>query len=163
MSRYRLLVLTIIVGLLSVLSLSTVSACGGLFCSNIPVAQQAERIIFTINDDDTVTAYVQINYTGEAPDFSWVVPVPSTPLVDVAEIETFDEITTLTDPIFIPPPMPNCAPIPVMAMSDDMDMEAVAEDGAGGEVQVLSSGTAGPYAFDVITSDDPDALVRMAS
>jgi len=159
MSRYRLFVFTLIVGLLSALSLSTVSACGGLFCANIPVAQQGERIIFTINDDETVTAYVQINYTGDAPDFSWVVPVPSVPLVDVAEIATFDEIAAITDPIFMPPPMPNCAPIPQPAMADFDDSDVVEESATAGEVTVLSTGTAGPYAFDVITSDDPDALV----
>ncbi len=130
-----------------------VAACGGLFCQNIPVDQQAERIIFTVNDDSTITAYVQINYTGEAPDFSWVVPVPSVPAVDVAEIATFDELSLLTSPVFIPPLMPDCAMIP-------MPMAASAEDGAvGGSVEVLASGTAGPYAYDVITSPDPTELV----
>ena len=85
---------------------STVSACGGLFCQSTPVDQQAERIIFTVNDDGTITAYVQINYTGSAPDFSWVVPVPSVPEVDVAEIASFDELSNLTAPLFMPPLAP---------------------------------------------------------
>ena len=159
MQKYRLLLLVSVLGLLVIVSISTVSACGGLFCSNIPVAQQGERIIFAINDDDTVTAYVQINYTGDAPDFSWVVPVPSVPIVDVAEMATFDEIATITDPIFMPPPMPDCAPIPAPAMADFDDADVLEESTTAGEVTVLSTGTAGPYAFDVITSDDPDALV----
>lgn len=158
-SRYRLLILLAIVGLISILSVSSISACGGLFCANTPVLQQGERIIFTVNDNDTLTAYVQINYTGDAPDFSWVVPVPSVPMVDVAEMQTFNDITMITDPIFIPPPMPACAPIPVMSVAESAgsaDFDS-ADDGAG--VQVLATGTAGPYAFDVITSTDPDALV----
>jgi hypothetical protein len=39
---------------------------------------------------------------------------------------------------------------------------AVAESdsaGAGGGVEVLASGTAGPYAYDVVTSPDPNALI----
>lgn len=135
------------------LSLSSVSACGGLFCQNVPVDQQAERIIFTVNDDETVSAYVQINYTGEAPDFSWVVPVPSVPDVDVAEIASFDELSNLTAPVFIPPLMPDCAfarmPVPSMAV----------EEADTGSVEVLASGTAGPYAYDVITSPDPEAMI----
>lgn len=129
---------------------SSVAACGGLFCQNIPVDQQAERIIFTVNDNGTISAYVQINYTGSAPDFSWVVPVPSVPEVDVAEITTFDELSRLTAPVFIPPLMPDCALIPVMAAP---------MDAAGGSVEVLASGVAGPYAYDVVTSPDPTELI----
>ena len=44
-------------------------ACGGFFCTSVPVDQNAERIIFTQNGDGTVSAYVQIEYTGAAPDF----------------------------------------------------------------------------------------------
>lgn len=148
-SRIRFLIL---VGLLG-LPLINVHACGGLFCQNVPVDQQAERIIFTINNDDTISAYVQINYTGAAPDFSWVVPVPAVPELDVAEIESFDELSMLTAPVFIPPMMPDCAPIVMMAMSES----AVLQD--DGSVEVLASGAVGPYLYDVITSPDPQAMI----
>ena len=49
-------------------------ACGGFFCQNSPVDQNAERIIFTQNKDGTVSAYIQIQYTGSAPGFSWILP-----------------------------------------------------------------------------------------
>lgn len=148
--RKRLL-FALLLGLLSI-PLASVQACGGLFCQNVPVDQQAERIIFTINNDDTITAYVQIAYTGSAPDFSWVVPVPSVPDIDVAEIESFDELSLLTAPVFIPPMMPGCAPVPMMAAGN-----AVMED--DGAVEVLASGAAGPYLYDVITSPDPQAMI----
>jgi hypothetical protein len=76
------------------------------------------------------------------------------PEVDVAEIESFDEIQMLTDPIIVAPQMPGCAPIP-MAAAQSVD-DSVREDG---EVEVLASGTAGPFVFDVVTSENPDALV----
>ena len=149
--RKRLLfvLLMIILGV----PLMSVHACGGLFCQNVPVDQQAERIIFTINNDNTISAYVQINYTGSAPDFSWVVPVPSVPEVDVAEIESFDELSLLTAPIFIPPMMPGCAPIPMMAVADNVEMD---DEGA---VDVLASGAIGPYFYDVITSPNSQAMI----
>lgn len=151
MNRCRLLLL--LMAALMMIS-SGVSACGGLFCQNVPVDQQAERIIFTVNGDSTISAYVQINYTGSAPDFSWVVPVPSVPQLDVAEIATFDELSSLTAPVFFPPLMPECAPIPVPAMA-----ESAVGASRGDGVSVLASGTAGPYAYDVVTSPDPDALI----
>lgn len=145
--------LAILITLL-VLPVLNAYACGGLFCQNVPVDQQAERIIFTINNDDTISAYVQVNYTGSAPDFSWVVPVPSVPEVDVAEIETFDELSMLTAPVFVPPMMPDCAavPVPAMAMQDGAVLESAS-------VEVLASGAVGPYLYDVITSPDPQAMI----
>lgn len=130
-------------------------ACGGLFCQTVPVSQQGERIIFTVNNNETITAYVQINYVGEAPDFSWVVPVPSVPEIDVAEMATFDELDTLTQPVILSPAVPGCAMPPVVAMAESAVDDVAEEDG----VEVLASGTAGPYGFDVVDSDDPDALI----
>jgi hypothetical protein len=135
----------------------SVEACGGLFCQTVAVDQQSERIIFTMNGDDTISAYVQINYTGSAPDFSWVVPVPSVPDIDVAEIETFDELSNLTQPVFIPPPLPDCAII-------ELDFEEGAlpsEPGVflDGDVEVLAAGSVGPYDYVVVDSPEPNALI----
>ena len=131
------------------------TACGGLFCQTVPVDQQAERIIFTINGDGTISAYVQINYTGSAPDFSWVVPVPTVPEVGVAEMASFDELSSLTAPVFLPPPVPTCALRP--EAESRLFSTAAATDDVG--VEVLAQGTAGPYAYEVVTSEDPKALV----
>jgi len=151
MKRTRWL-LALVISLLGLVMVPGASACGGLFCQNTPVDQLAERIIFTVNKNDTITAYVQINYTGSAPDFSWVVPVPSVPKVDVAEIASFDELSNLTAPVFIPPLMPPCAPIPMPSV-------ALSDTAGSGGVQVLASGTAGPYAYDVVTSSEPTELI----
>ncbi|MEM9949989.1 MAG: DUF2330 domain-containing protein [Chloroflexota bacterium] len=156
MLKFRLLMLTLLLTLMA----SSASACGGLFCQNVPVSQQGERIIFTMNGDGTISAYVQINYTGSAPDFSWVVPVPTVPDIDVAEMDLFDELDLLTQPVIMPPQFPdNCElniPQPVSVMSE-MGMVA---DSAEFEVQVLASGTAGPFAYDVVDSPDPNALIE---
>jgi len=151
MRKLKLLIILLLIGI-NFVSTQAVLACGGLFCQNVPVDQAAERIIFTV-DPDTISAYVQINYTGEAPNFAWVVPVPSVPEVDVAEIDMFNDLQTATDPVFMLPPIPDC-------MFDD------ARDGAGmvfseapmaaeaaEDVTVFASGEAGPYAFDVVGTE----------
>lgn len=152
LSKCALVVLAI-----STLGVGGAGACGGLFCQNTPVDQQAERIIFSINNNNTISAYVQINYTGSAPDFSWVVPVLSVPTVDVAEIESFDELSSLTAPVFIPPRRPRCLERALDRMFASAEMEPEAQDS---EVEVLAQGTAGAYGFEVVRSDDPQALVR---
>ena len=92
-----------------VLTSSSVSACGGFFCTTTPVDQNAERIIFTQNGDGTVSAYVQIEYTGEAPDFSWILPLPEAIAAEDVEVPedamaAFTELEVATDPVFLMPP-----------------------------------------------------------
>ncbi len=147
------LILGLLVGILWVAR--PAAACGGLFCQNLPVDQNAERIIFTDNGDGTITAIIQINYTGFAPDFSWILPLPS-PInaEDVAvpeeAMDAFMEIERVTNPRFIPPPTPDCAQI---------EFEALAEAPAEGDVVIFASGEVGPFGFDVIGSVDPTALI----
>ena len=132
-------------------------ACGGFFCQNSPIDQNAERIIFTQNHDDTVSALIQIQYTGSAPDFSWILPLPEAIGAEAVEVPedamaAFQELEVATDPVFIRPPTPDCAVPPPMAL-------AAAPAAASGAVEVFASGEVGPYGFDVIGSEDPDALV----
>ena len=133
-------------------------ACGGFFCTNSPVDQNAERIIFTQNRDGTISAYVQIQYTGSAEGFSWILPLPEAIGVEDVEVPedamaAFLELEVATDPVFIPPPIPECA-------LQDVRFMAVAESAATGEVTVFASGAVGPYGFDVIGSEDPEAVVN---
>ncbi len=91
--------------LLALLVPTTAEACGGLFCSRpppdtapSPIDQSAERIIFEVLDGGRLSATVQIQYTGSASDFAWVVPVPSVPDVEEGDVEQFldlDEDTRL--------------------------------------------------------------------
>src|SRR5690606_1942028 len=60
-------------GILTALPVKQASACGGFFCSqSLPVNQAAERIVFAQNQDDTVTAVIQIMYEGPSESFSWL-------------------------------------------------------------------------------------------
>ncbi|HSH01548.1 MAG TPA: DUF2330 domain-containing protein [Anaerolineae bacterium] len=135
-------------------------ACGGLFCQTVPVSQQAERIIFS-QGDGTVTSLIEIQYTGDAPDFSWILPLPNAIAAeDITVPETavnaFEEIQRLTDVQILLPQRPSCTQsftLPFL-MGSAVDMESATDT-----VEIFASGEVGPYGFVVIGSEDPDALV----
>src|SRR5690348_6944012 len=139
----------IVLGLFVVLAPPSARACGGFFCTNVPVDQSAERIIFAVNEGaGTIDAYVQINYSGSPDRLAWVVPVPSRPKVDVADMALFNELDLLTQPNYIAPPLPSNCQIPVPAAAE-----------AGG-VNVFGQGSVGAYDYAIVGSQDSQELVQ---
>ncbi len=134
------------------------SACGGFFCQNSPVDQVGERIVFTTNGDGTITSLIEIQYFGEADDFSWILPIPEAIGADALDVpdggqDVFTELHQLTDVQFINPDLPDCA-------QEDLEMMATADDAtAESGVEIFGSGEVGPFGFDIIGAEDPDALV----
>lgn len=145
MKRLIVLCSLVVLGLLMVVGIT--SACGGFFCTNTPVDQSAERIIFEINGDGTITATVGIDYEGAAEDFSWVVPVPTPPELDVAPTSALDVLQNATNPQ-INPPANYCRG--VVWTSDGF---------GGGGGGYLEEGNLGPYDYAIIGSDDPRELI----
>jgi hypothetical protein len=130
-------------------------ACGGFFCSTQPVNQVSERILF-IPDNGTVTTHVQIEYNGAAPDFAWLLPVPSIPELSVSHNELFNQLQFATQPsFFLNFSEDSCNFFPIFRTLED---GAVAESAGG--VEVVSSERIGPYDTVVITADDPDAVAQ---
>ena len=82
-------------------------ACGGLFCAQAspsPVDQQAERVLFEVNDDLSVTATVEVKYGGDPSAFSWIIPVSDTPtFVETGNAAAFQLLDAATRPAFIQP------------------------------------------------------------
>jgi MYXO-CTERM domain-containing protein len=79
-------------------------ACGGTFCDNsgpraMPVDQTGENIIFVM-EPGQVEAHIQIQYRGEAPRFSWIVPVQALPDIQVGSEALFDRVLAATVPTF---------------------------------------------------------------
>jgi len=139
-------------------------ACGGLFCQTQPVEQNAERILFEVNPDGTVTAVVEITFTGSADDFSWVVPVPDTPTVDVVPQSTLSLLDTATVPQIISPPT-TCSnamfPPTMGGASNESDAATFDGDDDGGGVDVVDLPAVGPYDdIRVVSSEDPQALIE---
>jgi hypothetical protein len=147
----------LIVGLTAWYS-SAVCACGGLFSPESLLAQNAERIIFTDNGDGTISAIVQIEYTGYEENFSWILPIPEGIPAEAIEVpetaqNAFQALELATRPIYRDPKRPLC-------MAEfDLPLRGLAGEGAPGGVDVFSSGIVGPYGFDVISSEDPTALI----
>jgi hypothetical protein len=74
-------------------------ACGGFFCSQVPVDQSGEQIIFSVTPNH-VTAYIQISYSGAAKDFAWVVPVAAKPDITLGSSSVFQAVGAQTQPQF---------------------------------------------------------------
>lgn len=135
-------------------------ACGGFFCSaTAPVNQAAERIIFAKNDDDTVTAVVQIQYQGPSESFAWVLPVPGVPDVEVSSDLAFTRLQLASNPQYNLSNViegecldgDNGFTVPTGSVSVDGAGGAGGTGGAG--VTVLAQGNVGPYDYVVIQPD----------
>jgi hypothetical protein len=78
-------------------------ACGGTFCDTgpraMPVDQTGENILFVI-DSGKVEAHIQIQYRGDAARFSWILPVPALPEIEVGSDPLFAKLLRGTVPTF---------------------------------------------------------------
>ena len=133
-------------------------ACGGFFCGRQPVDQTAERILFEVGAD-SVTMTTQISFTGEAPDFAWVLPLGEVPLegsLAVFHQRALNALDANTGPTFNMPnecyrflALPESAGAPV----DDSGTDAPPS------VTVYIRQEVGEYDVAVIESEDPAALI----
>jgi len=158
----RVLCLPLVAGALAAATLapSTADACGGFFCQITPVEQNAERILFEINPDGTLTTVVEISYAGEPEAFSWVVPVLETPDLLAVPPSTLRLLDGGTVPSIIPPPTKCSTPqAGGFGMSRGAENAPTADD-AGGGVTVEDLPTVGPFEPEVVSSDDAGALIE---
>jgi len=130
---------------------SAARACGGFFCSQQPVDQSGEQIVFSL-EPGKVTAHIQIAYTGTASDFSWVVPVSTAPTkISVGSQALFSVLNNTTSPVFRLDFMGNggqCFAFPEFAAGNGPPRAA--NDG----VTVLAEGEVGPFNYVVLESTD---------
>lgn len=142
-------------------------ACGGFFCSNTPVVQTGEQIIFGIDHQaDTTEAIINIQYQGAAPDFAWLLPLVAAPLdIDVGPSRAFQVGDQLTRPTF------QITRFETRGICGGGDVllrgaEDSATTGAGGQappnadpgVEVISQEQVGPYDTVVLSGSDPEAV-----
>lgn len=85
---------------LLVLSPAHASACGGFFCSSSPVVQSAERVVYALEEDGSLTMSVEITYAGVDDDFAWILPVPTPPEISVGTRALFDALDAASRPSF---------------------------------------------------------------
>jgi hypothetical protein len=155
-------------GLLAIALPDIALACGGFFCSQTPIDQSAERIIFAVDKDEgTITTHVQINYQGAAENFAWVVPTPSLPELFLSTDQLFTQLGQSTRPQFYlnyeyegecmwpeydyyDDDCFNCGPSPSSA------------DASGSEesVEVIQQAQVGPFETAILKADSSSALLQ---
>lgn len=141
-------------------------ACGGFFCSSVPIDQSKERIVFAIDkENERVTTHVQIFYSGSAEDFAWVVPVPSVPDVGLSTDELFNQLEWRTAPSFNLTMEEEGECEWDMMLESDMDESNGASPpssptaGAGGGVTVVEEAQVGPYDQVTLQASSTGALL----
>ncbi len=135
-------------------------ACGGFFCFQQPVDQSAERILYVV-DDAAVTLHIQISYTGNDDQFSWVLPLAKAPAqnadgtyLNVGSDSIFTILEQATSPIFqykLDPNAPQNCYLNGGCYAEDASGGGGTPGGTGGNgVTVLLQENVGPYAAVVI-------------
>jgi len=134
-------------------------ACGGFFCQVVPIDQAAEQIIFR-QTGNQVTAVVLIQYQGDATEFSWVVPVPGVPELSVGSDLVFQPLELATRPQFILETRGALCPGSLLDEFVRGGLASGAPDFSNEDdgVQVLERLAVGPFAIEIVTSDDAQAL-----
>jgi MYXO-CTERM domain-containing protein len=156
-------------------------ACGGLFCSGpppdpfapLPVAQSGENIVFAVDKDPstgqkTVTAYIQIQYSGTASDFSWVLPLAAIPTITVGSDRVFAQVAGVTQPSYRvtyvtdgmcrPDRTYNGTAVPGAGGTGTGGTGGVADAGTG--INVIFRGDVGPYDARVVQASDSAQLLQ---
>lgn len=150
---------------------STALACGGFFCSSVPIDQSKEKIIFGIDEAaGTVEVHVQIFYQGDAKKFAWVVPVPGVPDVALSSDELFQQLGYRTQPYFsLTTEERGTCEYDGGGWYGGWYGEGDASAGGGvggsptnnnGGVDVLSSGQTGPFDWSVVSASDQTVLLE---
>lgn len=169
-------------------------ACGGLFCNGgpapVPVEQNSERILFEVDPEGVISTTVEISYTGDPVDFAWVVPVPSTPELEIVPEQVLNLIDAATapqlsgqrtvcrgqgvgcgggavasvdDPMDLGPSVRGLEPLlaaPVAVLGCAYAAGDDLYEGDYNPVEVENIDRVGPYEPTVVSSDDPDALIE---
>lgn len=138
------------------------AACGGTFCGTgpqaQPVDQTGENILFVPHDAGTISAHVQIQYTGEPAEFAWIIPLPSEPDIAIGSQPLFDNLLSGTVPTY-------------QVLRQGCRSLAGAEGGGSvGDVvdtpvgpTVLSHQTVGSFEVTVLSGGTADELVQWLS
>ena len=84
------------------ISMRQAEACGCFTPPDpsVPIVQAGERIVFEMKDG-LVTSHIQIQYSGAAEQFGWLLPLPSIPELKVGTDELFNAVVNATQPQYL--------------------------------------------------------------
>lgn len=130
----------------------------------VPIVQAGERIAFQV-EDGVVTAHIQIQYSGEADEFGWLLPLPSVPTLDVGTDELFGQLIQQTQPVYrlIAEYQGDCPFDPNQGGGDDA---AAGDDGGDGDSApgeddgpLVVQDSIGPYDYAVLEADSEEPML----
>ncbi len=132
-------------------------ACGGFFCSFVPINQAGEQIVFRQEGAKT-TAMIKINYVGNAEDFGWVLPVPEIPDIRLGSDQIFTELELQTRPQFLLERIGAGCPTLGFGGGFGAPSPSAPASSGGSGVVIDKTVSVGPFDAQVVSSDDPQAL-----
>lgn len=131
------------------------------------VVQAGERILFAVKNG-TVTAHVQIQYSGSAQDFGWLLPLPSVPTLKLGTDELFTELNRTTVPTYASTTVFacdrggggggfGCAPAVFASSNRSIGGEDLQDAGVS---VVVTRSSIGPYEYAVLRADDRNEMLN---
>jgi hypothetical protein len=137
-----------------------------------PIVQAGERILFSVKDGK-VTAHIQIQYSGEAKDFGWLLPLPSVPTLKLGSDELFTRLGATTQPQYVTTQtlgQPCAQPSGGFAFGCAAPRSALFSEPTSGGLQdagtstpLVTASSISPYDFAVLKADDKTAMFQWLS
>ena len=128
-----------------------------------PIVQSGERIIFAAFGNQ-ITSIIQIQYSGDAKDFGWLLPLPSLPTLELSSDEIFSQLESSTAPTYVRHTTwdyTNCqfqgGPGGASDLGSPFDAGMNGGGGGPGDPLVIQGGI-GPYDYAVLKADDKTAM-----
>lgn len=154
---FRSLLLPAVAALLTLESAARACGCFAPPDPSQPVLQAGERILFAASGNQ-IEAHIQIQYSGRASEFGWLVPLPSVPKLEIGTDELFTALIGTTGPQFrvsidapycpAPPPPPGG-----FAFGSDLGVARGDMGAAPGPSPLVVEDTIGPYDYAVLKGD----------
>lgn len=135
------------------------SACGGFFCSFLPIDQTGEQIVFSVAPGK-VTATIQIAYAGEAQNFAWVVPVSGVPEIRLGAQGFFGAVEQATSPQWYLDWNWGEGQCGFFSPERDFAGGPPQADGGENEVVVLAEEQVGPFETVTLAAKDATKLIE---
>jgi len=133
-------------------------ACGGFFCSQTPIDQSGESILFAVDEEaGTVSTHVQISYEGSAEDFAWIVPVPDIPDLFLSTDQLFGQLDArLSAQFWLDWQYPGECDVDIAVFDVDV---AYSSSGTPNGVTVIATEVVGPYDTVVLSASSSEELL----
>ncbi len=100
-SLLAITITSVVAGALHFSAPNDAEACGCFVPPDptVPIVQAGERILFGMQNG-VVTSHIQVQYSGAAEEFGWLLPMPSIPEMELGTDELFAQLIAQTQPTY---------------------------------------------------------------